>query len=51
MILLLFFSLLSVVGVGVNLYIPFHILATNYQKTVFDIGEDSYKYVLYYRGV
>ena len=36
----LFFNFVSVVGVGVNFYIPFHILATNNKKTIFDIGRD-----------
>ena len=41
MILILLTSLVSVAGVGVNLYIVFHILASNNQKTIFDLGQDN----------
>ena len=41
MILILLTSLVSIVGVGVNLYIVFHILASCYQKTIFDLGQDN----------
>ena len=38
MILVLIFLLVSLAGVSVNMYIAFHILVSNYQKTVFDLG-------------
>ena len=38
MFLILITSLVCIAGVSVNLYIVFHILRSDYQKTVFDLG-------------
>ena len=45
MFLFIAFLVISLAGVAVNLYIVYHILASQYQKTIFDLGMVKINYV------
>ena len=47
MILIMLTILVSVAGVGVNMYIVFHILTSQYKKTIFDLGKYYYNHCIY----
>ena len=45
MFMFIVFLVISLTGVAVNLYIVYHILASQYQKTIFDLGMVKINYV------